>query len=117
MDRKVDSGKIIDVKRFRIYEKDSVTSILNKAYFLQLKQFKYVVNKILKNPNNISDLIKKFKNEKWSKKIRTRKMLNNLYKIKKKFQKKKFLLKIRATNTNDFKPYFEIYGKKFYYID
>lgn len=114
INKKLDSGKILDVKRFIILKKDNVDRLLKKTYKLQVLQFKKIVTVLFKNPKNIEKLIKKNNKENWSKKITTRKKLNKFYEIKKNTSKKKFLSKIRATDTKLFKPYIMMFGKFFY---
>ena len=61
--KKIDNGKIIDVKRFKLNLKDSIDQILSKTYKLQLNQFKYVIRS-LKKSNTIQKLINNSKKEK-----------------------------------------------------
>ena len=106
---KIDFGKIIHVKRFKL----KLRSDLNNAYIQtlkgMLKQAKYILNNIEK----INLLIKKAKNEKWSYSVIKRKDLENFYKINKNISKNKLKLKIKSTVTKDFKPYIFLHGYKF----
>jgi len=115
MVKKVDYGNIIHVIRFPIKKNDTVDSLLKESYTQQIKQIKYVVSLILKNPQNINKLLSNFKNEKWSKKIKNRNDLNKFYEINKNISKKNLLLKLKSTENNLFKPYIKIHNKKFYY--
>ncbi len=114
--KKIDNGKIIDVKRFKLNPKDSIDQILSKTYKLQLNQFKYVIRS-LKKSNTIQKLINNSKKEKWSKKLYTQSMLENLYNINRQMEKKNFELELylRATITKNFKPYYKV-GEKLFYI-
>tara|TARA_Y100001958_G_C21209855_1_gene535688 strand:- start:586 stop:1263 length:678 start_codon:yes stop_codon:yes gene_type:complete len=112
IDEKIDNGKIIDVKRFKI-QKMNLENVLKKSYEVQVKQFQEIVSLLLKKDKMIDSLLKKNKKEKWSKKITTRKDLNDLYFIKN-LSKKKTLRKIlRATCNDKFSPYFMIDKKKY----
>ena len=91
--KKIDNGKIIDVKRFKLNLKDSIDQILSKTYKLQLNQFKYVIRS-LKKSNTIQKLINNSKKEKWSKKLYTQSMLENLYNINRQMEKKNFELEL-----------------------
>ncbi len=113
MNEKIDYGDIIDVRKLIINDKDNIEKVLSKTYRLSFVQIKYVINELLKNPNNIFNLIKKNKNIKWSKKYNSIKDLNKFYEINLGITKKIFLRKIRATYTSKFKPYIFLHGKKF----
>lgn len=117
MNEKIDSGKILDVKRFSIKKTDDIESCLIKTYNLMVKQALYVINLLMSKDENLMKLIKKNKLEKWSKKIRKKKHLDKFYKINKNLPKKQLLRKIRATNTFNYKPYILLHGKKFFFID
>ena len=78
-----------------------------------VKQAVFIIKNVDMNSNFINSQIKKNKNNKWSNKIGTLKDLNNFYIVNKNIKKKDLLKKIRATNTNKFKPYISLYGKKF----
>ena len=113
MNEKIDYGKILDVRKFKINNKDSVEKILHKTYKISTKQIFFVVNELLKNQNNLSKLIKKNRKIKWSRKYNTIKDLNKFYKINIKISKKEFLRKIHATNTSQFKPFIILHGHRF----
>ena len=112
INEKIDSGKIINIKRFRINKKDGVHEVLLKTYKIMTKQAISVINQINKNPKNIKKWINNNKNTKWSKKIRKLKYLNRFYEIKKNISERDLINKIRATNTTKFKPYMYIHGEK-----
>ena len=113
INEKIDDGKIMDVKKFSIGRKDSISKILNKTYKIMSSQAISLINQIKINPNLIENQIEKNKKIKWSNKIKKIKDLNKFYIINKNIKKKDFLNKIRATNTLKFKPYIKLYGKKF----
>ena len=79
---KIDSGKIIDVKKFKISKKDNVQSVLNKTYDTMLKQAIKIINLLTKSDKNLVKLIRKNKKVKWTKKIRKLKDLNKFYELK-----------------------------------
>ena len=117
INKKIDDGKILDVRRFRIKKTDTVESCLKKTYDLVLKQAYYVINSLNNKDENLMKLIKKSKLEKWSKKIKKQKDLNKFYEIKKNLSKKMFIRKFRATNTTIFKPYILLHKKRFILSD
>ena len=110
IDRKVDSGKILDCKLFKIFEHDSIQQILEKAYKIQVKQFNSLINKLIKINYDVRKI---YKNYYWSSKLYLRKDLDKLYKISKNIKKLELKKRIRATNTNKFKPYLLLHGYKF----
>ena len=113
INEKVDNGKILDIKKFKLKQLDTIESCLIKTYNLMLKQAFYVINALYKNDNNLQKLINKNKKIKWSKKINKLMDLNKFYEIKKNASNKELLKKIRATNTKNFKPYIMLHSKKF----
>ncbi len=117
INQKIDNGKILSVKKFKVRINDNVQSCLEKTYKLMFKQAKITINLLLKNENNLARLIQKNKRIKWSKKITTKKDLEKIYLIKKNISKKDFSKQIRATKTKLFKPYISLYGKKFILYD
>ncbi len=113
MSEKIDYGKILDVRKFKINNKESIEKILNKTYKISTKQIYFIINELLKNQNSLSMLIKKNKHMKWSRKFNTIKDLNKFYEINIKVSKSEFLKKIRSTNTIKFKPFITLHGHKF----
>ena len=110
---KIDYGKIINVKRFKILKRDNVDSLSNKTHKKLLSQTLKIIDLLSKNPYNLNKLIYKSKNEKWSKKITKRTDLNEFYNISSATTKKNLIKKIRATYSKKFKPYFLIHNFKF----
>ena len=113
INEKVDNGKIIDVKKFNINKKNSISEVLTKTYETISGLAISTIKNIKKNPDFVENQILKNKDIKWSNKIKKLKDLNNFYQINKNIKKNDFLNKIRATDTPKFKPYIKLYGKKF----
>jgi len=114
INEKIDNGKIIDVKKFKINKKEDISEISNKTYKTMFHQAISIISKIKIDPNFIENQTQKNKKIKWSNKLRKNKDLDKFYIINKNIKKKDFLNKIRATNTPKFKkPYIKLYGKKF----
>jgi len=110
--KKIDHGKIINVKRLKILKKDNVESLLKKTYLIQYKQAKKIIKLLSRNKKNLNILIYKSRKEKWINKIKKRKDLNRFYEIKKNITKEELKRKVRATFTKKYKPYFFINNKK-----
>ena len=117
VNEKIDSGTIIDVKKFALKKTSYVEEALLKTHFIMYKQAIYIINLLFKDKNNLEKLINKSKNFKWSNKIRNIQQLNRFYQIKKNVSKKELNNKIRATNTKKYRPYISIKGKNFYLED
>lgn len=114
MAKRIDNGKIIDVRKFNIKKNDNIKIILKRSYNFQFKQFKKIINKIKSNNFNLNLMIKKSKQDKWSKKIYNREDLNKLYKLNNLVKSNDLKKYLRATLINKFRPYFEIDGKKYF---
>jgi methionyl-tRNA formyltransferase len=114
--KKVDFGKIIDVRRFKIKDKDNINSILKKTSNLQFDQLKKLIKKLRSNTNNLKYMIKKSKKEKWSKKLYTRRQLDDLYRINKgtKINITNLDNYLKSTVTEKFMPFIEIKKKKLF---
>jgi hypothetical protein len=116
MNNKIDNGKILDVKRFRISKIDTVDTVLNFSYKLQVKQAKKIIKSIWATGNSyIKNLQLTNNNFFWSKNIFTRKQLNKLYQIPLRVSQKKLQIILRSTYTENFKPYIIFLGNKFIY--
>ena len=114
MSSKVDCGKIINVKKFKILKRNSVEILLNKTHKILLNQALEIINLLHKNHNNLNKLIHKSKNEKWSKKIKKRKHLDQFYNIKINTTYNDLIKKIRACYIqNSFRPYIMLHNFKF----
>ncbi len=113
IEKKIDSGKIINVKKFKVNINDTIESVLTKTNRLMFRQAIFIIKKIINNKNIINIWIKKSNNIKWSKKIKNSEFLDKFYEIKKNDSKNIFLKKIRATYTRNYKPYIIIHNKKF----
>jgi methionyl-tRNA formyltransferase len=111
---KIDNGKIIDVKRFKIKKSDNIDKILDKTYNQQLKQLDFLILAI-KNSTLMSKILDRKNKAKWSKKLYTKKDLENLYSIDKDITKNKLMKILKSTITKKFKPYISIHKKKFYF--
>lgn len=114
MNGTVDSGKIIDIKKFRISPKDNLKKILYKTHQHSYKSCIKILNLIYLNELNLKKMIDKNKKYKWSKIIGTKKELDKFYVIKIGTNKKDLEKKIRATLIGSFKPYIKIFNKSFY---
>ena len=75
MKETVDTGDIVFVKRFKVYERDDVYAITNRCY-AHLQSLFYSVIDLILNGNKMP-----VSTEKWTKKPYTRADLNNLAKV------------------------------------
>ena len=114
MEAKVDSGPILDVKRFKILNMNLI-KILEKSHYYNYLQFMKIFKKILKSDDKINLLIKKSNKFKWSKKLYKKNDLEKLYNINKHFKNIKMINRvILSTYSRDYKPFIKINDKKFY---
>ena len=107
MSERVDTGKIIKERKFKIKKNSDVKMILEKSYIEMFKLYKEILNMIEKNQV-------KFSSTKWKRKPYKRSELNNLSKINYNDTKSTVLKKIRCTYYEGKpKPYTLIKGFKF----
>ena len=103
---KIDSGKILDVKKFKLSNRSNLRKLLSKTHKNLYLQFRSIVPK-LSSKQSISLLVKKSKKYKWSKVYNNKKKLDNFYRIQK--DEKNLKNKIRATYLNNkYSPYYVI---------
>jgi methionyl-tRNA formyltransferase len=114
INEKVDFGKILNVKRFKILKKDDLGSVLKKVYKIQYLQIMNLMKKLLQNRNSLKEFIKDSKKEKWSSRLYTRKDLNKLYEVDPKLNKEELRSIIKALYTKKYRPYFLKEKKKIY---
>ena len=90
MNEKVDSGKIIGIKEFKLNKNETVKSLSLKTYKSMFHLFKKVINDLQNNKI-------KFKKISWSKTKYTKKKLDKLSTIKIKMSEKRINKIIRST--------------------
>jgi methionyl-tRNA formyltransferase len=112
INKKIDNGKIILVKKFKLKKNINIRNIIEKNNQNQLKTFKYVIKNLF-NKDWLKNILNKNKRFKWKSKAIKIAEINKIRKIDKNISKKKLLKIIRATNYSTFKPYIELHGHKF----
>ena len=108
MTKKIDTGKIIKVKRFPLNGNETVMELKEKSMKQLLELFHEIIDIIKK------DGILPVSNEKWSRKPYTREEFQQLCRLSHDMPREELLKRIRATyypEGPDY-PYFEIEGKK-----
>lgn len=102
---KIDSGKIIDVVKFKISQNISLKKLLPKTHHEQFKLAKKTISGIIQDKNYLNNQIKKNLKIKWSKKIGKRKELDKFYKLNRiNITKEEYDRYLRSTLFKDFKP-------------
>lgn len=109
MNPKVDTGDIIAVKRFPIYDSDDVESLLNRTYNFCQVLFYEIAELIMEGKPLPSS------NERWSRKPFTRKQLNALSEIRPDMTRDAIERRIRATKFGQWKPYIKLHNFIFKY--
>jgi methionyl-tRNA formyltransferase len=107
MAAKVDTGKIIAVKRFPVFLTDDVKSLLFRAYEIQLVLFYEIVGKILNNEPLPEP------NERWTRPPRSRKEFNELGIIKPDMSADEVRRRVRAISYGPFQPIVDVGGYRF----
>jgi methionyl-tRNA formyltransferase len=106
---KVDTGRIIEVRRFSVTGDDGVFSITQKCYSLILDSFYGVIEKIKTNlPLPMSD-------ESWKRRPYTRKELDDLTEITMEMSIEEIERRIKATTFDRPWAFISVKGKKFYF--
>ncbi len=107
MASKVDTGKIIAVKRFAVFPTDDVSSLLRRTYEFQLVLFYEIVGKIINDePLPAAD-------EHWTRHPRSRKEFNELGVITPDMTDDEVARRVRAVSYGVFQPTVSIGGQRF----
>ena len=121
MEPKIDYGKIINIKKFKIRKNITLQQLIEKTKYNQFIQAKQILKKISKNPNSLLSMIKKNKNIKWSKKIANSQYLDKLYNVNihdlKKMNIKMLDRYFRSTIIKGYSPKININNYSFVYED
>ena len=105
----VDSGAIIDVRRFPILDTDNVASLLNRTYDYQLAMFCDVMSLLL-----AGDPLPR-SSEHWGRHRYTRRELNELAMIRPDMSPDEVRRRVRATTYGDWRPEIRVHGLRFAY--
>jgi methionyl-tRNA formyltransferase len=107
MAAKVDTGKIIAVKRFPVFPTDDVSSLLQRSYEFQLVLFYEIVSKILtKQPLPEST-------EQWTGRHHSREEFNTLGMIRPEMSDDEIARRVRAVSYGTFQPTVDLGGFRF----
>jgi methionyl-tRNA formyltransferase len=107
MNKLVDTGKIIAVKRFPVFSSDTVATLLERTYDYQLTLFYDIVNLIL------SYQVLPTVADQWTRKPFTRTEFNDLFRISADMTKAEIDKRVRATCFKRWAPFMELNGHVF----
>lgn len=106
---KVDTGRIIAVKRFPVYPEDDVAALLKRTYENQIALFFEIVQLMAESrPLPVSS-------ETWTRPPFTRKQFNELFRITPDMPKDEIARRVRAVSYGPYQPYVEVEGYRFEY--
>lgn len=117
INEKIDDGKILNVKKFKIKKTDNLKDLLNKAYKHQILQVYELLENLINSNFDYNTHIKKFKKIKWSKQIYSQSKLSKLYQIKLNINESELKKKLRATIYKNYRPYINLNNKKIYFYE
>lgn len=104
---KVDTGRIIAVSRFPIFDDDSVESLLERTYQHQLALFLDVAALIVRRKElPVSE-------EHWTRPPFTRTQFNELFRITPEMDRVEIARRTRAVSFGEWQPYLHLHGYKF----
>ena len=113
INEKIDSGKIIDVTKFKLNKEDGIDKILNKTHKTMYLQAIRIIKNCLQDDNRYSS---RRINYKWSKKLYTSEDLEKLYNITTLRNKSNLSKIIKATYSKKFKPYLKIRNQRYFLV-
>lgn len=106
---KVDTGKIIAVRRFPVSPQEGVAELLERTYEHQIALFLQIVGQLAEG----KDLPRS--NERWARQPYTREEFNALFLITPGMSKEEIARRIRAVSYQHWQPYVELHGYRFEY--
>jgi methionyl-tRNA formyltransferase len=109
MASKVDTGRIIKVRRFPVYPEDGVDALLKRTYENQIELFFEIVGLIAEGKEL------PVSNETWTRPPFSRKQFNELFIIRPDMTEDEVRRRIRAISYGPWQPYVEIHGHRFEY--
>lgn len=109
MARKVDTGRIIAVKRFPVYPEDDVDALLKRTYENQIALFFEIANLIAEGKEL------PVSKETWTRAPFSRKQFNELFVISPEMSEDEISRQIRAISYGPWQPYMEVNGRRFEY--
>ena len=115
MDSKIDNGKILEVKRFKILNNDNLETLLSKTHKALYRLCLSFISKITEEGNKFIEkkLTQKLK-VRWSGKVRLIEEVNDLQKINLGVNKKELNRIIRATYIKDYPPKIVLHEHEFF---
>jgi len=106
---KVDTGRIIAVKRFPVYPDDDVAALLKRTYENQIGLFFEIAQLMAEGKElPVSD-------ESWTRAPFTRRQFDELFCITPNLSKEEVARRVRAVSYGPYQPYVEIHGYRFEY--
>jgi methionyl-tRNA formyltransferase len=109
MAAKVDTGRIIAVKRFPVYPADDVAALLKRTYENQIALF-FEIAQLMADGKELP-----VSRETWTRPPFTRKQFNELFRITPDMPKDEIARRVRAVSFEGWQPYVEIEGFRFEY--
>ncbi len=106
---KVDTGRIVAVRRFPVYPEDDVDALLKRTYENQIALF-FEVAAQMADGNELPASA-----ETWTRPPFTRKQFNELFRITPDMSRDEIARRVRAVSYGHFQPYVEIEGFRFEY--
>ena len=106
---KVDTGRIIAVRRFPVYPEDDVAALLKRTYENQIALF-FEIAQLMAEGKELP-----VSQETWTRPPFTRNEFNELFKITPDMPKAEIARRVRAVSYRHWQPYVEIEGFKFEY--
>jgi len=109
MASKVDTGRIIAVKRFPVYPDDDVAALLRRTYENQFALFLEIA-RLMADGKELP-----VSSEQWTRPPFTRKQFNELFRIRPDMKGEEIARRVRAISYEHWQPYIEIEGFRFEY--
>ncbi len=109
MASRVDTGRIIAVRRFPVYPEDDVASLLRRTYENQIALF-FEIAALMAEGRALPT-----SEEVWTRPPFTRKEFNELFRITPDMPAEEIARRVRAVSYGTFQPYVEIQGYRFQY--
>lgn len=113
MNERIDNGAILKVKKFKVLETDTITSLMQRAKLNAIVLFYEIVEDIFINKKSIDEFLLESSNEHWKGLDRKISQVNKMRIIDPTISFEEFNKRVRAFHSKAYPLTLEMYGKKF----
>ena len=116
IDDKIDHGKILRVKRFKILDNDSIESLSNRTKSYSISLFYDIIQELLIDKKTVEELLVESKNEKWNCESRKIDQVNKMSIVDINIDSDELDRRIKSFHSKQFPLSLYLHGRKFIHV-